>query len=75
MHGQLERRLIRLFGKIGSCARCMRQSLEAAIIAWILFALVVTYSSGMYLRGPIGILSLALSALWLLHVSTYAARA
>lgn len=75
MHNQVQSRLARSVGKIGSCATCMRQSLEATSIAWILFALTVTYYPDSRLQFAIHVLAAALSALWLLHVSIYAARA
>jgi len=66
--------IARLLAKTGSCATCMRQSLEAAICAWILLAVVVFYYPGGALQFGIETLASALSLLWLTHVATYAAR-
>ncbi len=75
MYHQVQRRLARFVGKIGSCATCMRQSLQAAFVAWILFALTLTYYPETRLLFWMQMLASALSALWLLHVATYATRA
>ncbi len=71
----VQRPLARFVSKIGSCANCMRQSLEATIVAWILFAFTVIYYPGTSLQLVIEMMAAALSLLWLLHLATYAGRA
>lgn len=75
MPNLVQRPLAHLVRKIGSCATCMRQSLEAAIVAWILLAFMITYYPGSPLQFAIQIIASALSLLWLIHVAAYAARA
>lgn len=61
--------------KIGSCSRCMQQSLIAAVTAWAAFGLVsLTWPHGLA-QILTGLSAIGLSALWSLHVATYAARA
>lgn len=67
--------LTRFVQKIGSCATCMRQSLQAAIAAWILFALAFTYYTGTSLAFALQSVASALTVLWLVHVATYSGRA
>lgn len=74
MPNLVQKPLMYLAAKVGSCATCMRQSLEAALVAWILFALTVTYYPGATLLVAIEMAASALSVLWLVHVATYAAR-
>jgi hypothetical protein len=71
---RLRQPLVRWTRKIGSCATCMRHSLQAAIATWAIFALAVACDSGAPLRVAILVLASALSVLWLIHVATYAAR-
>ncbi len=75
MPNLVQRPLARFVSKIGSCAKCMRQSLEAAIVAWILFAFTVIYYPGTSLQFVIEMMAAAVSLLWLLHLATYAGRA
>jgi hypothetical protein len=53
----------------------MRQSLQAAVIAWIAFAIATTYAPGTSTDATLQIAALGLTALWALHVATFAGRA
>jgi hypothetical protein len=53
----------------------MKQSLLAAIAAWILFALAFTYYPGTSLAFALQLLASASTILWLVHVATYSGRA
>lgn len=75
MPDRTQRPLVQFVSRIGSCATCMRQSLEAAAVAWIVFALTATYSSNATLVTAAQAVASALSVLWLIHIATYAARA
>jgi len=70
----LQQPLWHWIGRIGSCSTCMRQSLEGAIASWTAFALAVICDPGAPLHSAILMVASALSALWLVHVATYAAR-
>ena len=60
--------------KIGRCAMCMRRSLAAALAMWGLFGIGLLMWPDTFVQDLIGVLSIGLSALWLLHVGTYTAR-
>lgn len=75
MDDLVQKSLTHFVRKIGRCATCMRQSLQAAIAAWILFALAFTYSPGTSLAFALQLVASALTVLWFVHVATYAGRA
>lgn len=75
MLDRMQTPLVQFVSRIGSCATCMRQSLEAAAIAWIVFALTATYSANVTLVTAAQALAAALTVLWLIHIATYALRA
>lgn len=63
-----------LAAKVGRCSTCMRQSLAAALAAWAAFgACALVWPFGLA-PGLVGLLALALSALWALHVAAFASR-
>lgn len=72
---QVRRSLMGFIARIGSCATCMRQSLQTAIVAWFLFALAAFYYPGTPFQSAMQVTASALSLLWLLHLAAYAARA
>ena len=59
---------------LGHCPTCMRQALLMTFIAWIVFALASHWGLQGFPLGLIGFASVALTALWLLHVWVFAAR-
>jgi hypothetical protein len=61
--------------KVGRCATCMRQSLAATLAAWAVFGIGLLTGAGGLAQTLIGLAALALTALWLVHVAVYAARA
>jgi Cys-rich repeat protein len=64
-----------IFSKLGRCTRCMRQSLIAASVGWIVLAANALMNTSGVVLVAIGFGASALSALWLAHVAAYAARA
>lgn len=75
MHDQISKLHALFDSKIGRCATCMRQSLVAALAAWGIFALGLLMWWDHLVQDLIGLSALGLTALWLLHVATYALRA
>jgi hypothetical protein len=61
--------------KVGRCGTCMRQALAVALALWAVFgAGMVMWPDGR-VQTLIGLVAFAFTALWLLHVAAYAARA
>ena len=60
--------------KLGRCGRCMRQSLLAALTAWAVFGLGLPIWPDGLARDLIGFSAFALTTLWLLHLTAFAAR-
>ena len=61
--------------KVGRCATCMRQSLTAALAAWGIFGIGLLMWPDGLVQTLTGLSAIGLTALWILHVATYAARA
>ena len=61
-------------GKVGSCSRCMRQSMAAALASWVSFAAALLLDAAPWIVAIVAVTTLLLTALWALHVATYAAR-
>ena len=61
--------------KAGRCGTCMRQSLAASLAVWGVFAAGLLMWPGGLVQDLIGLSALGLTALWILHVAAYAARA
>ena len=59
----------------GRCATCMRRSLAGACMSWAILAIAWLTSPNGLLTAFIGLSALALTALWLAHVTAFAARA
>lgn len=59
---------------LGRCGTCMRQSLAAALAMWGLFGIGLLVLPASLARDLVGLLALALTALWMLHVVAYAVR-
>ena len=57
--------------RIGMCDRCLRTSFVAMICAWIV---VFIANQLAYPTGPIALISISLTALWLAHIVTRASR-
>ncbi len=60
--------------RFGRCEKCMRQSLTGALAAWGLFGIGLAAWPNGVVHMLSGLLALGLTALWMLHVSTYAFR-
>ena len=61
--------------KVGRCATCMRQSLAAALAMWGIFGIGLLMWPDALVQDLIGLSAIGLTALWILHVATYAVRA
>ena len=59
---------------LGHCPACMRQALMMAVMAWVMLAFASYWGLEGFPLGLIGFASVALTALWLLHVVAFAAR-
>jgi hypothetical protein len=60
---------------IGRCSYCMRKAFLAMMASWAILVALIEFSLPGMLLVPVGVISIALTALWLLHVITYASRA
>lgn len=60
--------------KIGRCTTCMRQSLTVAVAAWVAFGIASLVWPHGLVQTLTGVSAAGLTALWTLHVATYAAR-
>ena len=61
--------------EVGRCATCMRRSLAAALAVWGVFGIGLLMWPDGLVQDLIGLSAFGLTALWILHVATYAARA
>lgn len=60
---------------IGRCTTCMRQSMAVAVVASASFAVVAVAWPDGWLSSLVGLLAIGSTALWVLHVAVFAARA
>jgi hypothetical protein len=63
-----------VFLKLGRCAFCMGFALAGAVIGWAVLGLMVSFWPGFPYLHLIIVWPVAFTALWLLHINTFAAR-
>lgn len=60
--------------RFGHCSTCMRQSLAASMMAWVILGTsFLTWPHGI-VQSLIGFGAVSLTVLWLMHIVTYAVR-
>ena len=61
--------------KVGRCGACMRQSLAGALAMWAAFGIGMLGWPQGQVQNLVCLAAFGMTALWILHVSAYAARA
>lgn len=67
--------LAMLNSKVGRCAVCMRKSFSAALVSWLVASFLMVALGNKIATDMALSLAVALTALWLAHLTAYAVRA